>query len=105
CGEVDAAGADLEEEEDVELRHPDRIDDEEVAGQHLVGALADEGLPAALASPRCRSEVMATEDPEHGQVGAAHAELDDFALIAAVAPSLGLSREAHRWLPEQVTAA
>jgi len=105
AGEVDAAAADLDEEEDVELGHADRIDDEEVAGQHLVGVLADEGLPAALASPRCRAEVMATEDPEHGQVGAAHTELDDFALDAAVAPSWVLSRESNDGLAEQVTVA
>ncbi|HKF18394.1 MAG TPA: hypothetical protein VKF14_14535 [Candidatus Dormibacteraeota bacterium] len=38
-----ATAADLNEEEDVELGEPDGVDEEEVAGQHLVGMLADEG--------------------------------------------------------------
>ena len=52
------------------------VDDEEVAGQHLVSVLADEGLRGALAATWNGLEAVAGEDPEHGEMRAAHSELD-----------------------------
>src|SRR5262249_25990560 len=50
AGEVDLTAGDLDEEEDVETLEPDRLDREEVAGQHLGGVLADELSPGGMAA-------------------------------------------------------
>src|SRR5262244_2096807 len=87
AGEVHATAADLNKEGDVELGHPDGVDHEEVTGEHLVGVLAYEGSPGALTAPRRWAEAMAAEDPDHGQVRAAHAELEQLTLDAAISPA------------------
>ena len=61
AGEVDAAAAELDEEEDVEPRQPDGVDGEEVGGQDLVGVFADEMAPAALASPGSWERAVAAD--------------------------------------------
>ena len=61
-------------------------------GQDLVGVLADEFAPGALAAARRRRQAMATEHLAHGEMGAAVAELEQLALDAAVAPPRALTR-------------
>ena len=68
AGEVNAAAAELDEEEDVEPGQPDGVDGEEVGGQDLVGMLADELAPGALAAARGREEAIAAEDLADGEV-------------------------------------
>src|SRR5215472_6357790 len=79
-GEVNAAAADLNEEEDVEQAQPDRVHGEEVAGQDLVGVLVDELAPGALAAARRREHAVAAQHPLHGLVRATVAELEQLAL-------------------------
>src|SRR5215472_6981840 len=62
AGEVDAAAADLQEEQDVEALEPDRLHREEVDRQHLVGVLADEVAPGALAAAWRRLETVVAKD-------------------------------------------
>src|SRR5512133_3045643 len=44
--QVDASAVELDEEQDVEATERDRVDDEEVAGDHARGLLAEEVAPA-----------------------------------------------------------
>src|SRR5215472_8899942 len=94
-GEVNAAAADLNEEEDVEQAQPDRVHGEEVAGQDLVGVLVDELAPGALATARRREHAVAAQHPLHGLVRATVAELEQLALDATKAPTRVLSGEAN----------
>ena len=100
AGEVDAAAAELDEEEDGEPGQPDRVDGEEVGGQDLVGMLANELAPGALAAAGSGREALATEDLADGEVRAAVAEAKEFALDAAVAPARVLAGEAKDELVE-----
>ncbi len=86
AGEVDATAADLDPEEHIELGQPDRIHHEEVNCQDLIGVLANEFAPAALAAARRWRYAVATEHSADGQVGAAVAELEELALNAAITP-------------------
>src|SRR5262245_16650683 len=61
AGEMNSAAAHLYKEEDVEPGQLDRVHGEEVRGQDLVGVLAHELPPGALASPRCWLQAMAAE--------------------------------------------
>src|SRR5215467_10827427 len=48
---MDTATADLDEEQHVQPGQQDGVDHEEVGGQDLIGVLADELAPSALAAP------------------------------------------------------
>jgi hypothetical protein len=100
AGEVDAAAGELDEEEDVEPGQPDGVDGEEVGGQDLVGMLADELVPGALAAAWSREQAVAAEDLADGEVRAAMAEAEEFALDAAVAPARVFAGEAEDELVE-----
>lgn len=100
AGDVDAAAAELDEEEDVEPGQPDRVDDEEVGGQDLVGMLADELTPRAVAASGSREQVVSAEDVADGDVGAAVADPEQFTLDAAVAPAGVLAGETDDELVE-----
>ena len=60
------ATLDLYEEQDVHPGEPDRLDREEVAGQHPGGLGAKELGPRGAAPPRGRPQAMSTEDVAHG---------------------------------------
>jgi hypothetical protein len=92
---VDAAAADLQEEEDVKALEPDRLDREEVDCQDLVGVLTDELAPGALAPAWGRQESVVPQDVAHGAVRAAAAQLQEFALDPAVSPPGVLAGKAH----------
>jgi hypothetical protein len=83
---VDAATAELDEEQHVQALEPDRVDREEVGGQDLVGVLAEKLPPAGPGSKGRRRHDMAAEESSNGLVGAAHAQLEQFALNPTVAP-------------------
>src|SRR5262249_32783566 len=52
AGEVDAASAEFDEEEDVVAAQRDRLDGEEIAREHARRLLAQELAPAWAAAPR-----------------------------------------------------
>lgn len=93
AGEVDPAGADLDEEEDVQAAEPDRVDDEEVGGEQVAGMLADELRPGPVTSLRSRRDTVPAQDSQDREVGAAVTELQELALDAPVAPALVLPGE------------
>jgi hypothetical protein len=95
AGEVNAATADLDEEEDVEPGQPHGIDGEEVGSQDLIGVLANEVAPRALASPWSWRQIVTAEHLADGEVGAAVAELEELALDAAIAPARVLPGQAE----------
>ena len=72
---MNAPAAHLDEEEDVQPGQPGRVYSEEVAGQDLVGVLADELTPSPLAPARGGQQAMTAEHPAHGLVGAAITQL------------------------------
>src|SRR5215472_4801518 len=100
AGEVNSTAADLDEEENVEPGQPDRVHQEEVTGQHLVGVLADELAPGALAATGSRRQVVATEHLADGEVGASITELEQLARDATVAPAFVLPGEPQDELVE-----
>ena len=102
AGEMDAAAADLDEEEDVELGQPDGVDDEEVGGEEVIAVLADELPPGAMAATGSGREAVAAEQASNGEVGAAPAELEDLALDTTVAPARVLASDAEDQLAELV---
>ena len=64
----DAAAADLDEEQDVELGEPDGVDDEEVGGEKVVSVLSDELALGALAATRSGRQTVAAEQATDGEV-------------------------------------
>ena len=83
---MDATAAELNPEQHVELGQPDGIHHEEVDRQDLLGMLANEFMPGALAAARRRRYAVAMEHSADGQVGAPVAELEELTLDAAIAP-------------------
>src|SRR5262252_8696211 len=77
AGEVDLAAGDLDAEEDVETLKPDRLDREEVTGQHVGGVLADELSPGGLAAAGSRRGALAAQDrsEEHTSELQSHSDL------------------------------
>jgi hypothetical protein len=92
---VDATAAKLDGEEDVEAGQPDGVDGEKSVARDLVSVLADELAPGALSASRSREEVVSAKDLTDGEVEAAVAESEQFALDATVAPA-GFSRARRR---------
>src|SRR2546428_13028764 len=91
---MDAAAADLQEEEDVKALEPDRLHGEEVDRQHLVGVLVDELAPGSLTAAWGRQQSVAPEHVAHSAVEAAAAQLQELALDPAVSPSRVLPGQA-----------
>ena len=78
-GQMDATRTDLNEEEDVELGQPDRIDHEEVGRQQHVGVLAHELLPRSLATSWRRQHAVAAENVADSDVRDLVTELEQLA--------------------------
>jgi hypothetical protein len=68
ASEMDPAGADLEEEEDVDRLEEERLDGEEVAREHLVLVAGQECPPgvASVTSARCRRHALPLQDCTDG---------------------------------------
>src|SRR5262245_11265008 len=62
AGEVNAAASDFDEEEYVEAPQRDRLDGEEVDGEHALRLLPQECAPGESAAPACRREACLLED-------------------------------------------
>ncbi len=61
-GEVDAAGSEFDEEEHVQAAEPERLDGEEVAGDHRGSLGAEELAPVELGASAGRRDAGLTED-------------------------------------------
>src|SRR5262249_37419292 len=93
AGEMNSAAAHLYKEENVEPGQPDRVHADEVRGQDLVGVLAHELAPGALASPRCWLQAMLAEHFADGEVGTAVAQLAQLTHDPPIAPPFVLPRQ------------
>jgi len=63
---VHAAGAVFDEEQDVESAEQDRVDAEEVAGEHAAGLGGEELTPGRTVSTRCGLQMGCEEDAADG---------------------------------------
>jgi hypothetical protein len=61
AGEMNAAAAELDEEEQVQALESDRLDGEEVGSQDRVAVLTDELAPGRPSTQRCQREAVAPE--------------------------------------------
>lgn len=62
---LDPARADRDEEQHVQPAQPDRIDREEIAGEHCLNVLSEERAPAELVTSRRRRDAGAGEHVSH----------------------------------------
>ena len=83
---VDPAGADLHDEQDIQSLQEDRVEVEEVAGQQPVSLGGQEGPPRGVRLPRRRAERAGPQDPPHGRLAESVAQTDELAVHPAVAP-------------------
>src|SRR5262249_40881295 len=95
AGEVDAAAAELDEEEDVVAAQSDRVNGEEVARQHARRLLAQELAPAWSVASRCRLQSWCQREPPDGAGRDVHAQLEQFAGDSRGAPARVLARHAQ----------
>ena len=85
-GEVDSAGVEFDEEQDVESAEGDGVDAEEVVGDHGVGRACDEFAPGWSGPVGCGFASVVSEDFPDGGGGDAVSEAAEFAVDTAVAP-------------------
>src|SRR5439155_1155890 len=90
---LDPAAADREEDEHVQTLKPDGVDGQEVAGEHRVAMLAQEGAPALPVALGCRRDAGVSEHAAHQRRRNVDAELAQLADDSDVAPACVLARE------------
>jgi hypothetical protein len=90
-GEVDAAGAVLDHDEDVEASQEDGVDVGEVDGEDCAGLCGQELSPGRSGLSGSGVDASGVEDLPHGGGGDVLAEPDELALDASVAPAGVLS--------------
>jgi hypothetical protein len=73
--QVNAAALEFDEEEHVEAAQRDRLDSEEIAGEHARGLLAEELSPARSRAPRGGPKTVGNQDPPNRARRHAQAEL------------------------------
>jgi hypothetical protein len=100
--EVDAAAFEFDEEEHVEAAQRDRLDGEEVAGEHAGGLLAEEFAPARSRAPRRGPKTAGEQDAPDRARRHAQAELQQLAGDPRVAPARVLPCEAHDKLTDAI---
>ena len=100
AGEVDAAAAELDEEEHVQPLQRDRLDGEEVDREHALRLRPQERAPGESASRAGRAEPGLAQDLLHGRGGDCDAEAVQFADDPLVAPARILAREAKHQLAD-----
>ena len=95
AGQMDASCAQFDEEEHVERLEEGCLHREEVTGQDLLAVMGEKAAPRASFLPalRCRRHLLALEHIPHGGPADALAQLDEFAMNAAVAPGRVLPRQ------------
>src|SRR6266545_6331629 len=87
------ARADRDEEQHVQPAQPDRIDGEEVAGEHRLSVLTEERAPAELVALRRRRDAGAGEHVSHQRRRDGDPELAQLADDPNIAPVAVLARE------------
>ena len=90
CGGVaedDPARADLEEDEYVQDTQADAVDGKEVAGQNRAGVSAEKLRPSRTRAPWRRAESVKAKDLADRRVRDPVAELEEFTLNPALAPT------------------
>jgi hypothetical protein len=96
--EVDAAALEFDEEEHVEAAQRDRLDGEEVAGEHAGGLLVEEFAPAWARAPGRGPKPVGKQDAPDRARRDAQAELAQLAGDPRVAPAWVLAGEAQHEL-------
>jgi hypothetical protein len=94
-----AAPRQLDEEEHVQPAQPQRLDREEVTLEDPGRLLAQELPPAHALSPGCRLDLVAAEHVPDAARRQGHAQSDELAVDALVAPARVLGRQAQDELP------
>ena len=101
AGQPHPAPVEFDDEQDVEPGQADRLDGEEVTGQHPAGLSAQELRPARSAAARGRSEPVPAQDvPDRGR-GHGDAELGAFAGDPLVAPPRVLPGHAQHQIDDR----
>src|SRR6266540_4414463 len=102
ASKVDAAAFEFDEEEHVEASERDRLDGEEIAGEHAGGLLAEELPPARAQAPRRGSKTIGKQDAPDRAWRRTQAQLQQLASDPRVAPARVLPREAHDKLADVI---
>src|SRR5262245_41222802 len=89
----DPARADRDEEQHVQPAKPDRIDREEIAGEHCLNVLSEERAPAELVTSRRRRDAGAGEHVSHRRRRDGDPELAQLSDDPNIAPVAVLARE------------
>jgi Alpha/beta hydrolase family len=92
-GQVNAAGRQLNEEQDVETLPEEGVDGEEVALENARRLLAEKLRPARLDALRCRLDLRLFEDRPDSARRQPDAERGQFALNPPIAPARVLARQ------------
>src|SRR5919199_4257663 len=95
---MDAAAFELDGEEHVEAAQRERLDGEEVAGQHARGLLAQELPPARARAPRRRPQLACKQDAPDRARRDTQTQLQQLAGDPRVAPARVLAGEAQHEL-------
>src|SRR6266540_4092298 len=98
AGEVHAPRAELEEEEHVQASEPERLNGEEVAGEHRFGMCAQERTPAEPSPGVGRWQAGPPEDLGHRRGRDAHAHTCQLTDDPLVAPTWILASKAQHQL-------
>jgi hypothetical protein len=100
AGEMDATASELDEEQDIEASQRDRLDGEEVNGEHGVGLLAQEHPPREAGTLASRTEPGLAEDIADGRRRNGQAESVDLAGDPLIAPAWVLARKPEHELSD-----
>ncbi len=99
AGEMDAAGAVLDDDQDIEATEQHGVHVNEVDREDAVGLGGQELPPGRTRPPRCGTEPGIMQDLPHRRAGDGVAELDEFAVDTPVPPRRIL-RHADHELPD-----
>jgi hypothetical protein len=91
---VYTSGRDLDEEQDVDTSQQDRVDTEEVAGEHATGLSTNEFAPGRPVAARRRFEAAASKGTPNGRRGRNDPDFQELADNPLIAPTWILSRKA-----------
>ena len=100
--QVHAAACEFDAEEQVEAAQRDRLDGEEVAGEHAGGLLAQELRPARPRAPRRRPKPVGKQDAPDRARRDTQAQLQQLAGDPRVAPARVLPSEAQSELADAI---
>jgi hypothetical protein len=98
--EMDPAGADLHDEQDLQAAQGDGVEGEKVSSQQPDGLCAQETAPPGIATPWCRAKPSGSQDPPDSAGTDAVAESNEFSLDPAVAPGGVILRQTQHQGPD-----